>query len=281
MASSYDDLKRFFAGAGAVVRVTLTGVRGSAPREAGTEMFVSEQAIHGTIGGGQLEYAAIDKARALLAGDDDTRHLDVPLGPEIGQCCGGRVEIDITRMSKDDQRAALQEADEQRGDRPHVYIFGSGHTGRALADAFALLPVKTILIDSREGELSQAAAPVEKRLAAIPEAIVREAPAGSAFIVLTHEHALDFLIAAEALRRGDAAYVGMIGSRSKRASFEKWCRRPARADIDTSQLISPIGAGFSRDKRPQVIAAFVAAEVIFVLTHDADRATTPATETAT
>jgi len=69
-----------------IVRARLERVRGSAPREAGAEMFVAPDGVHGTIGGGQLEWRAIDAARALLASDRATGRLDLPLGPEIGQC---------------------------------------------------------------------------------------------------------------------------------------------------------------------------------------------------
>ena len=81
--------------------------------------------------------------------------------------------------------------------------------------------------------------------------------------MLTHDHALDFLIAREALARGDAAYVGMIGSRTKRVSFERWLRRAEDgAAADTGALVCPIGAAGRPDKRPEVIAAFVAAEIM-------------------
>ena len=92
---------------------------------------------------------------------------------------------------------------------------------------------------------------------------MRRAAPGAAFIVLTHDHALDFLIAREALARGDAAYVGMIGSRTKRVSFLRWLREAG--EVDTGPLVCPIGAAGRPDKRPEVIAAFVAAEVMQTL----------------
>ena len=111
-------------------------------------------------------------------------------------------------------------------ERPHVYVFGAGHVGDALAMALSLVPVRIVLVDTREDELSASTVPgIETCLTAMPEAVVRDAPAGSAFVILTHDHALDFLIAAEALRRDDAAYVGMIGSKTKRATFKNWLSR--------------------------------------------------------
>ncbi|MEL6794670.1 MAG: XdhC family protein, partial [Pseudomonadota bacterium] len=102
----------------------------------------------------------------------------------------------------------------------------------------------------------------------------RAAPRGAAFVVLTYDHALDFLIAAEALKRSDAAYVGMIGSATKRAAFDGWMRREALEGA--ARLTCPIGAVGKGDKRPEVIAAHVAAEILTALSAPA-LASEPAT----
>ncbi|MFY0312618.1 xanthine dehydrogenase accessory protein XdhC [Leisingera sp. D0M16] len=260
-------LQDFLASHSRVVQVALTRVRGSSPRETGTCMFVAAEGLWGTIGGGQLEYIAIDHARRMLKQDVISDTLDVPLGPEIGQCCGGRVEMSLAQMRQADRDAALarQQAEEQA--LPHVYVMGAGHVGRALADLFQHMPVRCILIDQRAEELALCQADVEIRQSAIPEIDIAAAPAGSAFIVLTHDHALDFLLASAALQRGDAGYVGLIGSATKREKFRRWCRDHCDG-LGTDRLICPIGASGSRDKRPSVIAAFVAAEVIADLTSE-------------
>jgi xanthine dehydrogenase accessory factor len=247
------------------IRILLTRVRGSSPRGAGTEMFVTHDGLWGTIGGGRLEHGAVERARAMLRDGEATAEMDVPLGPEIGQCCGGRVELSLQRMGPACRAAALDRARIEGDNRPHVHVLGAGHVGRALADLFQHLPVRCILIDSRAGELAQCAARVEKHHSAIPEADIATAPPGSAFIVLTHDHGLDFLLTAAALGRGDAAYVGMIGSATKRAKFASWARDHGDGQ-STRHLHCPIGAGGSHDKRPGVIAAFVVAEVIGALT---------------
>ena len=117
-------------------------------------------------------------------------------------------------------------AERERRALPAVYIFGAGHVGRALAAALALLPVRPVLVDQRAEELAHGAGRGRARAdaAARGGGAARRRP-GAAFVVLTHDHALDFLIAREALARGDAAYVGMIGSRTKRVSFERWLAR--------------------------------------------------------
>ncbi|KHQ51452.1 xanthine dehydrogenase accessory protein XdhC [Mameliella alba] len=267
MASAVRSLAEFLGAEKAVVRVELSRVRGSSPRGEGTEMFVAAAALWGTIGGGQLEYRAIETAREMLRDGDLSQSLDLPLGPEIGQCCGGRVEMTLTRMRGSDMRAAIRRDSEATETRPHVYVLGAGHVGRALADQLQHLPVHCVVIDTRPEEIALCSADVDTRVRAIPEIDIMTAPAGSAFIVLTHDHALDFLLASSALERGDAAYVGMIGSATKRVKFKNWMRRNCESgDID--KLICPIGASGSRDKRPSLIAAFVVAEVMAELTSE-------------
>lgn len=257
--------RTFLAQYDEVAIVRMVSVRGSSPREEGTWMLVSDGACYGTIGGGQLEYMAIDEARALLAKQSGPRVLDVPLGPEIGQCCGGRVELSVERVDED-TRAQLIEAEEaERQAYPHVYLFGAGHVGRALSETFALLPVRPVVVDTRAEELALIDDQIDQRLTPVPEEEVRKAEPDSAFIILTHDHSLDFLIACEALARGDAAYVGMIGSETKRATFESWCRKSAELKVDPAKLVCPIGVSANKDKRPEVIAAFVAAEVMAAL----------------
>ncbi len=261
------DLISFFARTGDVMHVEITRVRGSSPREKGAEMFVSATDMFGTIGGGQLEYMTLDVARNHLKFNDKNGFMDVPLGPEIGQCCGGRVEITLTQMDATARAAATAAQAATDAALPHVYIFGAGHVGRALADLFQHMPVRCLLVDSRAEELSLNTARVEIRLTALPESEVRAAPNRSAFIVLTHDHALDFLLVSEALTQNTSGWVGMIGSATKRATYERYARMECDG-LNTNSLICPIGASGSRDKRPSVIAAAVVAEVIAALTSE-------------
>ncbi|MER9295966.1 xanthine dehydrogenase accessory protein XdhC [Mesorhizobium sp. M0621] len=337
MNSKVQSLKDFLAGQGRIALVEVAGTKGSTPREKGALMLVSQSAILGTIGGGQLEYMAIDKARQMLfspleggeersakgrekandlafsatsarshgegqaakrpggvgrgsarpktmsstaaatppdgfaatlpsRGRDIRATLDVPLGPEIGQCCGGRVEVLIRLVDEALAAELVAAAEAEEAQLPHVYIFGGGHVGQALASAIALLPVHGVVIETRAEALEGMPETVETRLTAMPEAIVRDAPAGTAFAILTHDHALDFLIVAEALKRGDAAYVGMIGSKTKKATFKNWFLKSADgSEAEFAHLISPIGGDAVKDKRPQVIAALAAAEIMTAL----------------
>lgn len=267
MNISDQSLINFFAQNKVAVKLELTKVSGSSPRNAGTVMYVSPNALWGTVGGGQLEFMLIEQARNMIAKNVPASNLDIPLGPEIGQCCGGRVNVSLTTMNPDDKKNACSQFENDQAKLPHVYVLGAGHVGQALANQFQHLPVQCILVDSREEELALCNARVERRLSAIPELDIQNAPSGSAFIILTHDHGLDFLLTSAALARNDAAYVGMIGSTTKRAKFTSWCSKNCD-QLETQNLNCPIGANGSRDKRPSVIAAFVAAEVIADLTSE-------------
>jgi len=245
---------------GPAILVELAAARGSVPRDAGAWMLVAAGEVAGTIGGGQLEYLAIDHARRMLRQSESASDLDVPLGPEIGQCCGGRVSVTFRTLDEEVRAELGARLATARDRRPQVLVFGAGHVGRALCAALALLPVRVLLIDGRADEIARAPDGIETRLTPLPESLVENAPPGSVFVVLTHDHALDFLIADAALARGDAAYVGLIGSATKRARFAKW-RAEHGAVGGTDGLICPIG-GPSGDKRPEVIAAHTAAEIM-------------------
>lgn len=309
MSTTAKSLRAFLDAAPAVALVEVAEAKGSTPREKGAWMLVSPQRIFGTIGGGQLEFMAIDTARAMLRADAppsplwggsireaergggevasehaviapapalraDPPHkgegkeitLDIPLGPEIGQCCGGRVEVAISNVDGAMRAELLASAEASDAARPHVHVFGGGHVGHALASAFALLPLNVVVVETRADALEGMPDNVVTRLTPMPEEMVREAPAGTAFVVLTHDHALDFLIVAEALKRDDAAYVGMIGSKTKKATFKSWFLKTAGGgEAQYARLVCPIGGDGVKDKRPAIIAALAAAEIMTAL----------------
>jgi xanthine dehydrogenase accessory factor len=267
MSDQFQNAESFFARHEKCVLVRVAAAKGSTPRERGAFMLVAANGTYGTVGGGQMEYAAIDKARHMLISGEPITTLEMALGPEIGQCCGGRIALAFKLMGDESKNALVLVEAAERHAYPNVHIFGAGHVGNALARAFALLPLTVKLIDNRQSELGAAPGGVAKHLAAMPEQLVRTAPPGSAFLVLTHDHALDFLIVREALARADASYVGMIGSKSKRATFEHWYLREGGSAEALSRLVSPIGGSSVKDKRPAVIAALAAAEVIAALSN--------------
>lgn len=244
------------------VLVTVSEAKGSTPREAGAFMIVAAHATTGTIGGGQLEYLAIDKARSMLINGDDEAEMDVPLGPDIGQCCGGRVGLLLSRLTLERRAIFLQQQAAAYDSLPPVFIFGAGHVGLALASALAPLPFRVTLIDTREHTDGDIAPGINFHRSAMPETHVSAIRPGGACVIVTHDHALDFLIAREALARDDLSYIGMIGSSSKRATFAHWLAREGADTANLSRLTMPIGKSPYKDKRPAVIAALVAAELL-------------------
>nr|WP_285230026.1 xanthine dehydrogenase accessory protein XdhC [Neorhizobium galegae] len=251
----------FIASHPALILVEIHEAKGSTPREAGTFMLVSDTSIWGTIGGGQFEYMAIDNARAMLSGGGEAV-MDIPLGPEIGQCCGGHTQLAFRPLTPELAETLERRLRDEEDERPAVTLFGSGHVGQALARALAPLPFAVTVVETRAEALEDLPEDATKHLTAMPEAFVEKIPAGGAAIILTHDHALDFLIAQRALARTDLAYVGMIGSLTKRATFASWLKREGGGDDMLPRLVLPIGGTTVWDKRPAVIAALVAAELL-------------------
>ena len=262
MANTRQGVETFLNQSPAAALIEVAEAKGSTPREKGAWMLVSPKATFGTIGGGQLEFMAIARAREAMA-SFSTLSLDIPLGPEIGQCCGGRVELSIRRVDGNLRDELVATAISEDAAYPHVYLFGGGHVGHALASALSLLPLEVTIVETRADALEGMPETVIRKLTPVPEEAVRAAPAGSAFVVLTHDHALDFLIVGEALKRPDAAYVGMIGSKTKKATCKSWFLKTAGGtEEEFACLVSPIGGSALRDKRPSVIAALAAAEIM-------------------
>ncbi len=251
----------------AIVRVTVTAVRGSSPREAGATMLVARQSQAGTIGGGNLEWRALEQARHMLAaGSAPLLHTEeLRLGPDLAQCCGGVVMLSLERMPATARAQLLaRRAAQEREPAPALWIFGAGHVGKALLRLFDELPLFDILwIDSRAGLLPAThAAHVRTRCVPEPAELVCEAPAGAAFLVLTHDHELDFQICAAILARADAAWTGLIGSQSKAARFRSRLRRAGCSETAIATLQCPVGLTAIRSKLPAAIAVGIAAELL-------------------
>lgn len=244
-----DAIARLRDSAESYVLITVIGVQGSTPRESGSKMLVTAGETFDTIGGGHLEFAAIEHARQLLLAGKDSQALEhFPLGARLGQCCGGRASL-------------LFECFAARG--PQVVLFGAGHVGRALAPLLAGLPLRLEWVDSRAAQLPQSVPEgVRMRLLEEPEDAVHEAPAGSYFLVMTHNHPLDYAIAEAVLKRGDAGFLGMIGSRTKARRFQMRLEQHGYPQGVIEQMHCPIGLSEVPGKRPLEVAISVAAQVI-------------------
>jgi xanthine dehydrogenase accessory factor len=210
------------------VLVTIIEERGSTPRNAGSKMVVTAERIFETIGGGHLEFKAMELAREMLASrSQDTRLERFSLGASLGQCCGGATVLLFEPMGQPQAQIA---------------VFGAGHVGRALVPLLASLPCKVRWIDSRENEFpEQVPAGVER---VVEDEVVDEVermPAGSYYIVMTHNHQLDLELTAAILKRNDFAYYGLIGSKSKRAKFEHRLRERGYTSEVMQRMRCPMG----------------------------------------
>jgi xanthine dehydrogenase accessory factor len=261
----------------AIVRVTVTVVRGSSPREPGATMLVTRHAQQGTIGGGNLEWQAVEHARRLL--DEASTALlleeELRLGPDLAQCCGGVVTLSLERMPATMRAELLARRDAQRREpAPALWIFGAGHVGKAVLRQLDELPLFDITwIDNRPGLLPATQAPhVQARCVPEPVELVRDAPAGTSFLVLTHDHELDFQLCAAILARGDAAWTGLIGSQSKAARFRSRLRRAGFGAAAIATLQCPVGLTAIRSKLPAAIAVGIVAQLLALVTRAATTA---------
>lgn len=258
-------LDRFLSADGRAVLVTIVAVQGSSPREVGTMMAVrADGRFTGTIGGGALEWQALGEAQKLMRDDRPVLfEKTVLLGPDLGQCCGGRVTLRFERLNAAD-RARLPGLF-ARAERMPILLFGAGHVGRALVLALAPLPFELRWIDPRRSEFP-AAFPdnVTPAAPADPVAEIAGAVPGSAVLILTHSHALDLAIADAALRRDDLAFIGVIGSQTKRARFLSQLKQAGLAPAQIARLTCPIGLPELGSKAPAVIAAGMAVQLLQV-----------------
>jgi xanthine dehydrogenase accessory factor len=240
---------------GTCAMVTVTATYGSTPREVGAWMVVTPLGFHGSIGGGTLEWHAMAEAQALLGKPATHKTIRKTLGPDMGQCCGGRVELRVECFDRSSIADVRLCADHFVDDVRHLHLWGAGHVGRALVLALAPLPFRISWWDDRPN-----AFPV-----AVPHNVTcrtggpTEMESDALVLVMSHSHALDFEIVDVALRNTSFSFVGLIGSDTKRARFEKRLRE---AKVDVTRLTCPIGVGSLTSKHPAAIAAGVVVQLL-------------------
>ncbi len=244
--------------------VEVLQTQGSAPRESGTRMLVSADQVHGTIGGGHLEWRAIADARRLLQGPGKDPmpmpRQHIALGPSLGQCCGGTVDLALQRL-----HPGLVANWPEPAQRFFLQLYGAGHVGRAIVALLAGLPCRVQWIDERESEFpaQHDEPPHIERVCVDPvDAEVAVAPPGAYFLVLTHSHDLDLAIAEAILQRGDFGFFGLIGSRTKRERFLKRFAQRGISAAATAHMQCPIGLPGIRGKEPEVLAVAVVAQLL-------------------
>jgi xanthine dehydrogenase accessory factor len=246
------------------VLVTVHATQGSAPREAGAWMAVFADAVVGTIGGGHLEFQAIDEARRRLAGESGDPVLRYPLGPSLGQCCGGVVHLQYERVTAADAPALRRRIAARH---PPVALFGGGHVGKALVQVLGTLPFAVTWIDSRDEIFPEAVPPNVACEHSDPvQAAVADLAADSRVLIMSFSHAEDLDVVAACLKRqrerADLPYVGLIGSRTKWAVFRHRLEARGFTESELAHVTCPIGVPGIAGKEPEVIAVAVAAQLL-------------------
>lgn len=233
------------------IRVTISRAKGSSPRDAGTAMLVFADRIEGTIGGGALEWEAMAIARAMLADGTDQTTRAFPLGPSLGQCCGGAVTLEFDAT---DALPSLAQAP--------VWIWGAGHVGRAFVHSLSPLPnVALTWIDvAKERFPPDIPSSVHMALASDPPQLMPHAPATAHHLIATYSHDIDLALCHAALSHRFAT-AGVIGSATKWSRFRKRLGQLGHTDAQISRITCPIGDP-SLGKHPQAIAIGVAARLI-------------------
>ena len=255
--------------AGASVVVEVVATRGSVPREAGTRMLVWADDCAGTIGGGHLEWQAIAKARAALKDSSQwPTEEEIALGASLGQCCGGAVTLRYRVL--DD--AALADWTVEAA-AAVIQLYGAGHVGRAIAHLLGTLEVRAQWIDERDDAFPREPSPANiERVCVEPvEAEVAIAPAGCFHLVLTHQHDLDLRIVEAILRRGDFAWIGLIGSITKRRRFEQQLKQRGVDDAAIARITCPIGIAGIAGKQPATIAVAAVAQLLQAIERESAR----------
>jgi len=234
-----------------MIRVRVAEAAGSAPREPGAEMLVSAQGIEGTIGGGALEWEAMGIARQMMREGRATHQQVFPLGPSLGQCCGGSVTLQFEVADR------MTEAQGQP-----LWIWGAGHVGRALVAVLAPLPGFALTwVDIAPERFPD---PVPDRVgplvAADPVRALAHAPGQADHLIVTYSHDLDLRLCDALLRHGFGS-CGLIGSATKWARFRHRLAALGHAPEQVARIACPIGAP-ELGKHPQAIAVGVAAALL-------------------
>ncbi|MBL4749491.1 MAG: xanthine dehydrogenase accessory protein XdhC [Amylibacter sp.] len=284
---------------GHVARILIASHKGSSPREAGTSMLVWDAGFYGTIGGGALEYQAVEMAQKHLQSKTLTSVQRIPLGPNLGQCCGGSVTL-VTecftqanlpqtdtifarpiqvgspeplwvKRNLANARNGAETPDTQLQDgwlvesisqplQP-VWIYGAGHVGRAIIDTLQGLPFDITWVDTK-GARFPADIPenVTQLVAQNPALAAIHAPHDAQHFILTYSHAIDLELC-HAILSNSFKSVGLIGSKTKHARFITKLQNLGHSAPQISRIICPIGDP-SLGKEPKAIALGITSALI-------------------
>ena len=245
-----------------IIKAKIINVKGSSPNKINDFMLVAPKDIFGTIGGGNLEYLVIEESKLMLKNKSKRKKLNIPLGPGIGQCCGGYVEIILTLHKNTD--AAMKDEKVNDSFKEDLYIFGAGHIGQALIETIGNLNFTTYLIDSREEYLKMSVnKDVNYLLSKEPWKVVNKLKDNAYYVVLTHSHEYDLKILNEIVTK-KFTFVGLIGSTTKKKRFFKRLTENGHDKNIIKKIECPIGVDIGNSKDPNEIAFSIITRLIYL-----------------
>jgi xanthine dehydrogenase accessory factor len=231
------------------VLVTVLGARGSTPRDTETKMVFTDEESFGSIGGGNLEFQVGNIAQEMLQESSENQRIEYfQLGPSLGQCCGGSCSVlfEVFRPS-----------------HLNLAIFGAGHVGQTLVGILESLPINIFWVDSRMETIKPKAGPSVKVIQSDePKDEITNMPVGSSYLIMTHNHQLDYDLLCSVINRGDAAYIGIIGSDTKWRKFKARLAHQGYKPESYAGVFCPVGLRAITGKRPMEVAISIAAQLI-------------------
>ena len=288
-----------------IAHAIIISVRGSAPREIGANMLISDAQIWNTIGGGSLEFEVMRVARELIQKNNlkptalYRKVINLALGPDMGQCCGGNVKVLLEILSRPDIDKLLKYSDkalplvhplksgipievsnstdirkfdnslkneffvlpiEKKLDP--LFIYGAGHVGRALVKIIDNLDFDIHWVDIDEKRFPEGSAfNFSKVIALDPSLIASHAPNNAYHVIITHSHPLDEAICFALLSKNQFRFCGLIGSKTKNARFRSRLSKMGIIDEQLTRLTCPIGIDEINSKQPVKVAISIAAQL--------------------
>lgn len=244
----YEEIVRLKKEGRSSALATIVQCVGSSPQKEGAKMLVRDDgSVVGTMGGGCLE-AEIIQASVMTIRDGSPRTLPIELTERHGGLvCGGKVLVYIEPILRE----------------PRLIILGAGHVGKALAWAAKFAGFKTTVVDDREEfankeNIPEADETVVYDLADVFSKVLVDS--GSYIVIATRGHTHD-LNALKAAMKTRAAYIGLLGSKRKRALLFKILGEEGFSKEDVGRVITPVGLPIG-SVTPEEIAISIMAQII-------------------
>ena len=248
-----------------IILAKIINTKGSVPRNENVKMAISSFEEYGTIGGGELEFQIIKKSRDLLNNNKKNKNIvDLPLGPALGQCCGGYVKIQLIKYKNGN--ILIKENDlinEIIENNLNLYIFGAGHVSKALISKIEGVGFNVFVVDSRENFISKI-----KQSHVVPifskdnNIIIKNAPSNAYYLIMTHSHKIDLDICSLILNKNNFSFIGLIGSKTKKNRFSKRLADYGFSKNLIEKIECPIGIENIKGKEPDIIAISIIARLL-------------------